>query len=151
MDPNEVLRNMEAAGFEPEVIKDEFSNLNGDYVANVQKVTRQEGTKKDGSSYDFLSINAQIEETVRGEKGDNRFVNGLTYPLTQDWGIPAFCNALFTAGIETDRRNIDTLLDSAQALVGKKINVRCWESGEYQRAKIVPEFKTKTAKEAVPF
>ncbi len=146
VDANELLKQMNEAGFKESAIEDttsEFKPLNGEYIAVVHKVERKTGPKKDGSGeYDFISISAQVEETLGGDKGDGRYIDGLTFHLTTDFGLPNFCNVAFTAGVELDKSSIDSLLESAQALVGKTINVRAWEKDTYQRAKIVKEFKT---------
>lgn len=151
MDADSILKQLQEQGFTPTENEDGggFKNITGEYVAVVHGVTRQTGKKQDGSDYDFISINAQIEETVGGDEANGRFINGLTFPLTQDFGLPSFINSAFTAGVEVDKsKDIDALIESAQALVGKAINVRCWEKKGYQSAKIVKEFKSKKKEEA---
>lgn len=148
MNADEILKQMNEAGFTPEAVEDSsgFKPLTGEYIAVIQAVKRQTGTSAKGNEYDFISINAQIDETVGGDKGDNRFIDGLTFPLNQDFGLPSFCNAAFTAGVELDKSNMESLMESAQQLVGKTINVRTWVKNDFANAKIVKEFKAKKAK-----
>lgn len=152
-DPNEILKKMQEAGFTCEENEDGggFKPLSGEYVAVIQGIKRNTGEKQDGTPYDFISVSAQIEETIGGDDGNGRFVDGLTFPLTQDFGLPAFCNMAFTVGVELDKSNIDALLESAQGLIGKTANVRLWVKNGYQRAKVVKEFKATKKSEQAAF
>jgi len=157
MDPNDILKQMKESGFEPSEVEDSsgFKPLTGEYVAVIHKVTRQSGVSKAGKEYDFISISAQVEETVSGDKGEGRYLEGLTFSLTLDWGLPNFVNSAFTVGVNIKRDSIEDVLESAQELVGKTINVRSWVKNEFPNAKIVKEFKSsksgKKNTEKIPF
>lgn len=148
MSAEDILKQMMEAGFKPTENEDGggFKPISGEYQAVVHKVERRTGKKADGSEYDFISISAQVEETLSGDSANGRYIDGMTFSLTQDFGLPSFINACFTAGVELDKSNIPALLESAQALVGKVVNVRAWEKGGYQSSKIVKEFKKKGEK-----
>jgi len=146
MDAETLLKSMMEAGFTPTENEDSsgFKPFAGEYVAVVHKVERKTGEKKDKSGiYDMISINAQVEETLAGDPANGRYIDGLTFSLTQDFGLPSFINTCFTAGVEVQKTSIAEMIESAQALVGKTINVRAWEKNGYQQAKVVKSFKSK--------
>ncbi len=155
MNAEEMLKALNEAGFTPTENEDGggFKPFTGNYVAVIHKIERKTGEKKDKSgTYDMISINAQVEETVSGDKADGRYVDGLTFSLTTEFGLPNFINACFTAGLEVAKTNIPAMIESAQALVGKVINVSAYEKDGYQRAKVVKSFKAKkVATEASAF
>lgn len=147
MNAEEMLKALNEAGFTPTENEDGggFKPFTGNYVAVIHKIERKQGTKKDGAEFDFISISAQVEETVSGDQVNGRYIDGLTYSLTQEFGLPAFINTCFTAGLEVNKTNIPAMIESAQALVGKVINVSAYEKDGYQRAKVVKSFKAKKA------
>jgi len=148
MNAEEMLKALNEAGFTPTENEDGggFKPFTGNYVAVIHKVERKTGEKKDKSGiYDMISINAQVEETVSGDKADGRYIDGLTFSLTTEFGLPNFINTCFTAGLEVAKTNIASMIESAQALVGKVINVSAYEKDGYQRAKVVKSFKAKKA------
>lgn len=148
MNAEEMLKALNEAGFTPTENEDGggFKPFTGNYVAVIHKIERKTGEKKDKSgTYDMISINAQVEETVSGDKADGRYIDGLTFSLTTEFGLPNFINTCFTAGLEVSKTNIPAMIESAQALVGKVINVSAYEKEGYQRAKVVKSFKAKKA------
>lgn len=148
MNAEEMLKALNDAGFTPTENEDGggFKPFTGNYVAVIHKIERKTGEKKDKSgTYDMISINAQVEETVAGDKADGRYIDGLTFSLTTEFGLPNFINTCFTAGVEVNKTNIPAMIESAQALVGKVINVSAYEKDGYQRAKVVKAFKAKKA------
>jgi len=148
MNAEEMLKALNEAGFTPTENEDGggFKPFTGNYVAVIHKIERKTGEKKDKSgTYDMISINAQVEETVSGDKADGRYIDGLTFSLTTEFGLPNFINTCFTAGLEVAKTNIAAMIESAQALVGKVINVSAYEKDGYQRAKVVKSFKAKKA------
>lgn len=148
MNAEEMLKALNEAGFTPTENEDGggFKPFTGNYVAVIHKIERKTGEKKDKSgTYDMISINAQVEETVSGDKADGRYIDGLTFSLTTEFGLPNFINTCFTAGLEVAKTNIASMIESAQALVGKVINVSAYEKDGYQRAKVVKSFKAKKA------
>jgi len=148
MNAEEMLKALNEAGFTPTENEDGggFKPFTGNYVAVIHKIERKTGEKKDKSgTYDMISINAQVEETVSGDKADGRYIDGLTFSLTTEFGLPNFINTCFTAGLEVAKTNIPAMIESAQALVGKVINVSAYEKDGYQRAKVVKSFKAKKA------
>lgn len=151
MNAEEMLKALNDAGFTPTENEDGggFKPFTGNYVAVIHKIERKQGTKKDGAEFDFISISAQVEETVSGDQANGRYIDGLTFSLTSEFGLPNFINTCFTAGLEVNKTNIPAMIESAQALVGKVINVSAYEKDGYQRAKVVKAFKAKkTATEA---
>lgn len=152
MNAEEMLKALNEAGFKPTENEEGagFKPFTGNYVAVIHRIERKEGTKKDGNPYDIITINSQVEETISGDQANGRYIDGLTFSLTNEFGLPSFINACFTAGVEVNKTNIPAMIESAQVLVGKTINVSAWEKGGFQNAKIVKEFKKakKTATEA---
>jgi hypothetical protein len=145
MGAEEILKSMIESGFKPTENEDSsgFKPFSGEYQAVVHKVERRTGKKADGSEYDFISVSAQVEETLSGDPANGRYIDGMIFSLTNEWGLPSFVNTCFTAGVELDKSNIPALLESAQALVGKVVNVRTWEKNGYQSSKVVKTFKEK--------
>lgn len=150
MDLDQILANMKAEGWVETANEDTggFKPLKGEYITTVTAVERKSGTSdKTGNPYDFVALKVQVQETVSGDKGDNRYIDGITFPLLQDFGLPALCNTAFTIGVTLDKSSVDALLESANQLVGKTAYVRAYEKDGFQKATVVKEFKTK--KEAV--
>lgn len=144
MNAEEMLKALNDAGFKPTENEDGagFKPFTGNYVAVIHKIERKEG-EKNGKAFDFISINAQVEESLSGDQANGRFIDGLTFNLTTEFGLPNFINACFTAGVEVNKTNIPAMIESAQALVGKTINVSAYEKDGYQKARIVKAFKAK--------
>ena len=66
------------------------------------------------------------------------------FSLLNDWGLPNLCDSALTAGVKLDTSGvIEKLIESAEALIGKVVNVRTWVKNDYANAKIVKEFKNK--------
>ena len=167
----DLLKSLLEAGFVPEVNEDSsgFEMLNGSYVARIEEAGRKAGkSAKSGNDYDFRTIKLQVVETVKGDKGDNRYLD-VTYNL-DDKGMKRLLGDLFTAGIEVTAKTDEELDEFLTTLKDKTMNIRCWvwtpekdKDGKpvaeelrksYQQIKVVKELKSKgnkvnTAK--VPF
>ena len=63
---------------EQEDFENEITALTGDYKAEIKSFAFQE-------SFNFYSMNAQITETVKGTKGDNRYVSRTFNLGASDW------------------------------------------------------------------
>ncbi len=154
MDPDQLLKELEEQGWSPTDTDDEFPAFHGEYLATVHAVKRQSGTNQKGEPYDFISVQAQVNDdgTHSGDKANGRYINGLTYPLTQKWGLPEFCNQAWKCGVEVDRKNgIDAFIESAQQLVGKEVKVKTYANKGFENAKIIKVFKDEKVSEATTF
>lgn len=144
----------ELEGFEPAITEDtmSFQPIRGAYVCKVVGFTRQVGSK-DGNEYDFHSLNAQVVETVEGDKGDNRYMSkayntaNLTEFTTPEDEKKRLLTDLCTAGLAYDLSSDEAFTNSLTATKDKLINVRAFptKSGK-QAVKIVKEFKLRKKK-----
>ena len=150
-------------GWEPVAIEDDegldFDKpIKGKYITRIAKINRYEGTCKDGvTPYDFVSLSLQICEDVEGDKGCNRYLS-KTYSCidgkysTADEDLQKLLNDLFTAnlidGLDLTKGGMEGLLEVADALIDKTMNVSCYKTkGGKQAVKVIKSFKLK--KEAV--
>jgi hypothetical protein len=117
----------ELTDYKPEEVKDdnEFKVLKGSYLTRVSKLVHNIGVStKDGSPYDFYSLNLQVVETIDGDKGENRYFNKRYNNNPEK--LKALMNDLFTAGIEFDKTSREAFDLSLSGAVDKQIKVRAW-------------------------
>ena len=136
--------------------------LKGAYIARIASLKRYAGEseKCENGVYDMWSLNLQIEETLEGDKGDNRFISKTysntvgKYQETAEEGVIRLANDLFTAGIltqctitKTDK--MEVISEISEQIVDKLCNVRAYKTkGGKQAVKIVKEFKNLKKAEA---
>ena len=146
------------AGYKPETVTDDvsFEPISGAYICRIDSFGRKQGKSQKGNEYDFHSLNAQVIETVEGDKGEDRYLSKSynTQNLT-DWTKPEeerqrLVNDLFTAGVEYDLSSDEALEDSLTLAKDKTINIRAWvrnkDGKKYQNMKVVKEFKVRSKK-----
>lgn len=143
--------------YEPQLVKDEddFPKLKGCYVCTITDIQRMEGTsEKTGEPYDFFGMKLTVNETIDGDKGENRRLD-LTFN-NDEKGLKRLADTLFSAGLGTDLSSQEAMDKTFTEAVGKQVNARTWiwhkEKGDSQSIKIVNEFKKKGKKaEVAPF
>ena len=149
-------------GWEPVVIEDEeglnFDKpIKGKYVARIVSLERREGTsQRTGNPYDFVSLKLQIVEDKEGDRSANRYLD-KTYSCidgeysTAQEDLQKLLNDLFTAGLlegmGVTKGGMEGILECAEALTDKTVNVSCWGTKKgNQSTKIVKEHKLKEEK-----
>ena len=111
-----VEKNVEVGGFAP---------ISGTYVARIDNLSRKKGVgATSGKDYDFYSLNMQVVKTVKGDKGEKRFLSQSYNP--DDAGIKKLANDMFTAGIDVDTSSEKLFEASFEKCIDKLITVRAW-------------------------
>lgn len=121
-------------GFKPEtnVEVGGFAPIVGSYVARIDKLTRKQGTsEKSGKDYDFYSINVQVVKTLKGDKGEKRFLSNIYNP--DDEGVKKLANDLFTAGIDIDTSSEESFESSFEAAMDKLITIKAWKGKSWTK------------------
>ena len=143
----------------------DFPNLKGGYKARIAGLKRVIGDG-DYGAYDFESLNLQVVETIKGDKGDNRYL-GKKYKFINEYSEDTsldvrkrLLNDLWSAGVKVtlsdDCKGLPTEEEKMEAaineirdqIVDQLVDVSAWEmkdkkddSIKYQIIKLVKEIK----------
>ena len=127
--------------------------IKGAYRARIVSLKRYAGEsdKCENGVYDMWSLKLQVEETLEGDKGDNRYLSKTysnvvgKYQEDAEEGCQKLANDLFTAGVLqqcdiTKTVKIDIIEEIAPQIIDKMVNVRAYGRKGKQVCKIVKEF-----------
>ena len=128
--------------------------IKGAYKARIVSLKRYSGEndKCETGVYDMWSLNFQVEETLEGDKGTNRYLSKTysnvvgKYQESAEEGCIKLANDLFTAGILqecniTEKDKMKIIEEIAPQIVDKIINVRAYGRKDKQICRIVKELK----------
>ena len=158
----EVMEQFELAGYKPELVTDDsdFQPIKGKYVCSIIDIGKKEGTSnRTGQDYSFYFIKLQVNETIEGDKANNRRLDkAYGDKLNADktvvkTALKVLADDLHTAGLAFVTTSEDDFHNSLQALRDKSVNVKAWEwnrekqgKDNLQMIKIVKEFKVSKKK-----
>jgi hypothetical protein len=153
-------------GWTPEAIEDseglDFDKpIKGKYVVRIISLDRVAG-EKNGRAFDFVGLKTEAVEDVDGDPSHNRrlektygcldqtveYGEGKSFDVVAEDELKKLLNDLFTAdlvrGLSLTKGGFDGLLECADQLVDKTMNVTCWASKKgKQIVKVVKEHKGK--------
>ena len=116
-------KNVEVGGFLP---------IAGTYVARIDKLCRKTGTsEKTNKPYDFYSINVQVVKTIKGDKGEKRFLSNIYNPEPE--GIKKLADDMFTAGIDVNTTDEASFEGSFENAVDKLITIKAWKGKSWKK------------------
>ena len=116
-------KNVEVGGFQP---------IAGLYVARIDKLSRKTGVgEKSGKDYDFYSLNLQVVKTVKGDKGEKRFISNA-YNADAE-GINKLANDMFTAGLDVSNEDEAKFEASFEGAIDKLITVKAWKGKSWTK------------------
>ena len=116
-------KNVEVGGFAP---------IAGLYVARIDKLSRKTGVgEKSGKDYDFYSLNLQVVKTVKGDKGEKRFLSNAYN--ANDEGVNKLANDMFTAGLEVSTEDEAKFEASFEGAIDKLITVKAWKGKSWTK------------------
>ena len=128
--------------------------IKGAYRARLVSLKRYSGEsdKCENGVYDMWSLNMQVEETLEGDKGNNRYLSKTysnvigKYQEDAEEGCNKLANDLFTAGVLqqceiTKKVKMEVIEEIAPQIIDKLVNVRAYGRKNKQVCRIVKEFK----------